>query len=69
MPDDAANVKLTLEYLEACNKIFEKGFLSHKKICDLNSEVLQSISTGFSYFVRWHKVLSSGGMYVIAVMI
>ena len=57
-PEDVNSVKLTLQYLEACNRIFEKGFLCHEKICDTDSPVLHSISTGFSYFLKWHKKLS-----------
>jgi len=62
-PDDAASVKLTLQYLEACNKIFEKGLLSHDKICDVDSKVLNSIGAGFSFFEKWHEELSQGGKY------
>ena len=46
-PEDVNSVKLTLQYLEACNRLFEKGFLSHEKICDTSSPVLDSISMGF----------------------
>ncbi|XP_065905179.1 uncharacterized protein [Dysidea avara] len=60
-PDDVASVKYTLQYLEACNKIFEKGLLSHDKICDVDSKVLHSISTGFSFFEKWHGDLSREG--------
>ena len=37
-------------YLEACNKIFENGFLSHKRIFDMDSEVLKSINDGYKFF-------------------
>jgi len=60
-PNDATSVKLTLKYLEACSKIFEKGLLSHDKICDLDSEVLHSVATGFSHFAKWHEGLSREG--------
>ena len=42
-PSDAASVRCTLEYLEACNHLFEKGFLSHSKICDGKGDILKSI--------------------------
>lgn len=61
-PEDANSVKLTLQYLEACNRIFEKGFLSHEKFCDIDSPVMLSISTGFLYFLKWHKALSDKGI-------
>lgn len=47
VPDDAASVKLTLKCLEACNKLFKKGFLSHKKICNLSNEVLHQFILDF----------------------
>ena len=59
---DTASVKLTLKYLEACNKMFEKGLLSHKRITSVDSEVLTSINTGFQYFVSWHKDLAAKGL-------
>ena len=59
---DANSVKLTLKYLEACNKIFEKGLLSHKRITSVDSEILTSIKTGFHYFVSWHKDLAAKGL-------
>ena len=45
------------EYLEACNKIFERGILSHSKITDLQSPALMNIQSGFSYFQQWHRHL------------
>lgn len=59
--EDVACVKNTLKYLEACNKIFEKGYLSHSKITDMNSEVLTSIDEGYKFFVNWlDQVLEKG---------
>lgn len=63
-PDDSESVKATLRYLEACNKIFEGGFLSHDKVCDLNCKVIRSIKEGFSFFVAWHASLSKDGKYL-----
>ena len=45
------------EYLEACNKIFERGILSHSKIMDLQSPALINIRSEFSYFQQWHRHL------------
>ena len=59
---DTDSVKLTLKYLEACNKVFEKGLLSHKRVTSVNSKVLTSINTGFQYFVSWHKDLADTGL-------
>ena len=63
-PEDVNSVKLTLQYLEACNRLFEKGFLCHQKISDIDSPVLDSISMGFSYFLKWHKALSKIRKYL-----
>ena len=53
--------KNTLKYLEACNKMFERGFLSHDRISDMNSEVLRSINEGFQFFVNWsNEILLNG---------
>ena len=54
---DAASVRCTLEYLEACNHLFEKGFLSHSKICDGQGDTLKSIQKGYAYFVKWYNNL------------
>lgn len=52
-PHDAFSVISTRKYLEACNKIFENGFLCHKKIYSSDSEVLVNIQSGFSFFSKW----------------
>ena len=49
-PHDAFSVASTRKYLEACNKVFENGFLSHKKIYSSDSEVLFNIQSGFKFF-------------------
>ena len=60
-PSDAVNVELCLKYLEACNKLFENGFLSHKQVLSLQSPVLKSIDDDFSYFTTWHNNLTTKG--------
>ena len=37
---DSQSHAATAEYLEACNKIFEKGILSHSKITHTKSHIL-----------------------------
>jgi len=54
-------LKVSLCYLEACNKIFEKGLLSHEKVCDPSSKVINSIKQGFAFFTEWHAGLSKDG--------
>ena len=46
-----------VEYLEACNKIFERGILSHSKIAHVQSPALMNMHSGFSYFQQWHRHL------------
>ena len=55
----------TAEYLEACNKLFERGILSHDIIRSSGSPVLESMRQGFDYFERWHQNLSQSdaGIY------
>ena len=47
----------TLEYLQACNHLFEKGFLSHKEVATMDSEVLSSVAKGMQFFQRRLKDL------------
>ena len=60
-PADVESVRATLKYLEACHKMFEKGLLSHEKVCTTDSKVMRSIREGYSFFVNWHKSLSKHG--------
>ena len=46
--------------MQACNKIFEMGILSHEKIKSDNRNVLLNIETGFKYFKDWHDSLNGG---------
>ena len=64
-PGDSESVKATLSYLEACNKIFERGLLSHDKVCDPSSKVVSSIKEGFAFFTEWHAGLSKDGIGLI----
>lgn len=53
-PPDASNVGKTVEYLDACRNLFEKGILSHNKISSVeDSEVLNSMKDGYDFFVGW----------------
>ena len=62
----ADGYKNTLSYLEACNKIFENGFLSHKRIFDMDSEVLKSINDGYKFFTLWlDQILEAGKFFLM----
>ena len=57
-PEEAGEVMATHRYLRACNHLFEQGFLSHQKIQDMESEVIQNITKGFEFFKSWCNQLS-----------
>ena len=46
-PPDKENVSKTVEYLDGCRDLFERGILSHEKIADEHSPVLQNMFNGF----------------------
>ena len=60
-PVDAAIAMETLEYLESCNRLFERGFLSHDRVRSMTADVLQNINNGFSYFTKWLDSLLTKG--------
>jgi len=60
-PADVDTAVETHKFLEACNLIFEKGFLSHEKVTSMDSNVLQNISNGYQYFTSWLSTLLSEG--------
>jgi hypothetical protein len=50
-PPDSNETECALKYLEACNLLFEKGFLSHNKVSSHDRQVLMNIlkkDTSFS---------------------
>ena len=49
-PSDKVHVEATLNYLEACNRLFERDFLSHDRVMSKDSEVIQNITQGFKFF-------------------
>ena len=56
-PHDIREIRQTHQYLTACQNLFEKGFLSHKKIDEENSDVLHNIMYGYRFFETWHDAL------------
>ena len=66
--EDAKCTSLTLKYLEACNKLFEMGFLSHDKVLNMNSSVLKSIDDGFRFFTnRMNQIFEKGTLIIITL--
>ena len=47
------STRLTAEYLSACNKIFESGFLSKYCVSNQNQTVLDIIQDGMNFFNEW----------------
>ena len=43
----------TIQYLDACNKLFERGLLSHEKISVGQRNVIELMEDGFWFFVGW----------------
>ena len=48
-----SSLDLTVQYLQACNKMFENGILSHTPIKSTDSTVLHNIDEGFHFFMGW----------------
>ena len=44
-----ADMKCTLKHLEACNLLFEKGFLSHNKVSSHKRQVLLNVKAGYIF--------------------
>ena len=59
-PDDATSVQSTLNYLEACSKLFENGFLSAVRVRESHQEVLINIQAGYHFFSEWLNSLLKG---------
>uniref|UniRef100_A0A1X7V628 Transposable element P transposase-like RNase H domain-containing protein n=1 Tax=Amphimedon queenslandica TaxID=400682 RepID=A0A1X7V628_AMPQE len=58
-PDEMKEHLATLEYLKACNKLFEDGILSHQKVDQLSSKVLKNIDEGYAFFKKWKDSFSN----------
>jgi hypothetical protein len=58
----------TLSYLEACNKIFERGLLSHEKVTSPGHQVILNIQEGYKFFKKWLDEIYEMGMCVLYVL-
>ena len=52
----------TLKYLQALNKIFERGILSSQKVTATDRKLLDIIREGFSYFEEWYAEVVKQGV-------
>ena len=66
---DAPLSLCTRKYLEACNKLFERGLLCHSKIKDESSQVLMNIEEGYAFFSKWIASLMKEGEFSCCVML
>ena len=56
VPSDSASVLKTVQYLTACNQMFERGILGKRVFIQspvTNSPIIKSMDEGFSYFKSW----------------
>eukprot|EP00112_Aurelia_sp_Birch-Aquarium-sp1_P024791 Seg7991.1 transcript_id=Seg7991.1/GoldUCD/mRNA.D3Y31 product="hypothetical protein" protein_id=Seg7991.1/GoldUCD/D3Y31 len=59
--NDKEETALVWDYLVACNKIFERGLLSHDKITTDDLHVIENVEEGYRYFEKWWESLDQGG--------
>lgn len=54
----------TIQYLQACNKLFEGGILGKRVfIKDMSSPILTGMEEGYCFFATWLDEKISQGMY------
>ena len=64
-PADAKQVLLVVDYLEACNKLFERGLLGHVRISTYPNQILSNMEKGYSYFTNWLNSLLKEGQTLL----
>ena len=50
---DVPSTKCTLQFLEACNLMFERGLLHHSGVISEQHEILTNIDKGYAFFCTW----------------
>ena len=53
IPPDATNVDLVIQFLEACNLMFENDLLCGEEIRTAASPILNNLKDGFNFFRGW----------------
>lgn len=66
-PSDSFSAMVTLSYLEACNKIFEQGLLSHGKVTSSGHQVILNIQEGYKFFKNWLDEIYEMGMFCVHI--
>lgn len=65
-PPDANSVMETVEYLRACNHIFERGILGKGVfIRSADNPILKGMETGYKYFTLWLNRKLQCGMSIV----
>ena len=62
-PPDIESTSCTLQYLESCNLIFERGFLSHERIRKNDTKVLDNIQQGYAFYCDWLDDILDKGIF------
>ena len=52
-PDDVDSTQCTLRYLEACNQLFERGLLSHERVHNKDTTLIENVQHGYQFFCDW----------------
>ena len=68
-PPDSNETEYALKYLEACNLLFEKGFLSHSKVSSHDRQVLLNIKAGYQFFCSWLDQIYAKGKITIILLL
>ena len=66
-PPYADNIALTIQYLEACNQMFERGILAHVRIWSGDSTILKNMEKGYNFFTSWLDGLLETGINLYSV--
>ena len=54
-----------VDFLEACNLLFEQGMLSRRRVNNKNSPVLTNIKKGMAFFEQWCRDHEDTGNYLV----
>lgn len=58
---DLSSTELIVQFLEALNKLFEEGFLSHQQINSTSDPIFQNMEQGYT---NWLDSLLAEGVYI-----
>lgn len=63
-PSDSKEVLCVVRYLEACNKLFERGLLGNVSIYTFPNPILNNMERGYRFFTEWLELLLKKGMII-----